>query len=105
MFSLKSDDHLFQLAKELYEDDNFSDIIFVTDSASFYGHSSLIFQQIPSLSALVCKGCKYSHEKVVIFLPGVSSEFMEIALLEFYLTGDASKLTKCSECDQCGNTN
>ena len=34
----------------------------------------------------------YSHEKIVIILPGVESEFIEEGLVEFYSKGDLTKL-------------
>jgi hypothetical protein len=92
MFSLKSDEHLLTIAKELYEDKYFSDIIFIVNNTSYYGHSSLIFQHVDTLANLCCDICKYGHDKIVIFLPGVEEEFLEIALLEFYLRGDPVKL-------------
>ena len=63
MIYLKYDEHLFNIAKDLYEDDKFSDITFITDNGSFYGHSSLIFQHIPSLSDLVCVAVKQDMRK------------------------------------------
>ena len=90
MFQLKSTDHVFKLTKELYEDDVFSDLILVTEDSTFYAHSQLVFQHIENLSHLICEGCKAGHEKIVIFLPEVRQEFLEIALLEFYLKGDAN---------------
>ena len=92
MFFLKSDEHLFKIRKELYEDATFSDLTLVADGATFHGHSHLIFQQLPGLARLVCDGCKYAHDKTVIYLPGVKQEFIEIALLEFYIKGDPTKL-------------
>ena len=91
-FSLRSDGHFAKLANELYEDNTFCDIIFITQNGSLYGHSQLIFQHLPSLADLMCEGCKTGHEKLVIFLPQVRPEVLEIALLEFYLKGDAEKL-------------
>ena len=92
MFFLKSDEHLFKIRKELYEDATFSDLTLVAEGATFHGHSHLILQQVPGLAMLVCDGCKYAHEKTVIYLPGVKQEFIEIALLEFYIKGDPTKL-------------
>ena len=40
----------------------------------------------------MCEGCRTGHEKLVIFLPQVRPEVLEIALLQFYLKGDAEKL-------------
>ena len=93
MFSLKSDNHLEDLVKILLGDNIFSDIVFVADSSSFYGHSSLMYKLLPSLANLVCEGCKVGHEKVVILLPGVSGEFLELALKKFYLNGDVTDLS------------
>ena len=92
MIHLKSTDHFFKIGKDLLEDEEFCDIVFITDKATFYGHSQLLFQHVHLLSSLVCDQCKYSHEKSVIFLPDVESEFLEIALMEFYLKGDSRKL-------------
>jgi hypothetical protein len=92
MFFLKSDDHLFKVRKELYEDDTNSDLTLVAEGSTFHGHSQLIFHHVPGLSKLVCDGCKNTHEKTVIFLTGVKQEFVEIALLEFYIKGDPTKL-------------
>ena len=85
-FSLRSNGHFFNLANDLYEDDNFSDILFITENGSLYGHSHLIFRHMPSLEWLMCEGCRTGHEKLVIFLPQVRPEVLEIALLQFYLT-------------------
>ena len=93
MFSLKSDNHLEDVVKCLLSDNIFSDIRFVAENASLYGHSSLMLRLIPSLANLVCEGCKAAHEKIVILLPGVSRDFLESALMEFYLLGDILKLS------------
>ena len=85
---LKSSDHFFKLGKELLEDDQFGDIIFQTDTATFYAHSQLVFQPVNYISSLVCDHCRYGQEKIVIILPGVESQFLEIALMEFYLKGN-----------------
>ena len=92
MFSLKSDEHLLQISEKLYNDEQFSDIQFMTDNGTFHGHSSLIFQHIASLADLVCEVCKAGHEKLVIFLPGISTEWMETAMEAFYLEGNPTKL-------------
>ena len=92
MFFLKSDEHLLKIGKELYEDDTFSDLTFVTEGSTFHGHSSLIFSQLPALAELVCHGCKYGHQKMVIILPGVDPNIMETALMEFYIKGDLTNL-------------
>ena len=92
IFSLKSDEHLFKIGKELYEDDTFSDVTFVTEGSTFHGHSSLLFSQLPALAELVCHGCKYRHQKMVIILPAVDQNMMEIALMEFYMKSDPTKL-------------
>ena len=78
MFFLKSDEHLFKIWKELYEDDTFSDVTFVTEGSTFHGHSSLIFSQLPGLAELVCHGCKHGHQEMVIILPGVYPNIMEL---------------------------
>ena len=92
MFFLKSDKHLEAVSKELYNDKYFSDIVFIVNKKSFYGHSSLILQHIDSLCDLLCGFCKDGHEQMLIFLPGVEEHFIETALAEFYLRGDPDKL-------------
>ena len=93
MFSLKSNEHFFRMVKELYEDEVFSDIIFITENGFFYGHSHLIFRHIPTLTDLVCDGCRSGHEKLTIFLPQVRPEFLEIALIDLYCKGDVNSLS------------
>ena len=92
MIHLNYDEHLTNVTKELYYDEDFSDIFFITEKKTFHGHFSLIFQQIPSLANLVCEGCIASHEKIVIFLPEIGPDVVATALLEFYLKGDVAKL-------------
>ena len=92
MFSLKSDEHLFKMSKDLYQDKQFYDLICVTNGSSFYGHSGLIFYHIPWLLDLVYQGCRTGHQNIVVSLSEVKPELMEIALQEFYLNGDPYKL-------------
>ena len=92
MLLLKASDHFFKIGKELFEDQQFGDIIFQTDTGILHGHSQLVFPRLKYVSSLACNPCRIGHEKVVILLPGVEAEFMEIALMEFYLKGDARKL-------------
>merc|ERR1712086_523107 len=91
-FTLRSEGHLFKLARDLYEDDEFSDTTFVTMNGSFHSHSHLLLLHLPFLGDLVCEACRTTHERMVIFLPHVRSELMEMALLELYLRGNADKL-------------
>jgi hypothetical protein len=92
MFYLKSDEHLFKIVKELYEDNTFSDVTFVTEGSTFHGLSSLLFSQFPALAELMWHDCKYGDQKIVIILPSVEQNMMEIALMEFYMKGDPTKL-------------
>jgi len=92
MLLLKSSDHFFRIGKDLFEEDRFSDILFITDTATFYSHSQLLVHHVQLLSTLICSQCRYGHQQIVVFLPGVQAEFMEIALMEFYLKGDSTKL-------------
>jgi hypothetical protein len=92
MFFLKSDEHLFKIGKELYEDDTFSDVTFVAEGSTFHGHSSLLFSQFPALAEMVCHDCKYGHQEIFIILPSVEQNMMEIALMEFYMKVDPTKL-------------
>ena len=92
MLSLKSSDHFFKIGKELFEDEEFGDLIFKTGSSTISAHSHLLLQHVPLLSSLLCDHCRHGHEQVVIILPNVESEFVEIALMEFYLKGDSRKL-------------
>ena len=89
---LRSELHFFNMSKSLFEDEIFSDIIYVTDSVWMYGHSSLIFHQIPSLEDVVCDKFKQGHDQLHIFLPDVKAETLETALLQLYLKGDAEYL-------------
>ena len=68
--------------KDLLSDIVYSDLVFVAENTSFFGHSSLMFQLLPSLVTLVCEGCKACHEKIVILLPGVSKEILESAFIK-----------------------
>ena len=92
MFYLKSDEHLLKIGKELYQDSIFSDIKFVTDGATFHAHSSLVLSNLPGLADLLCDNCKYGHQDIVIFLPSVHTSSMQLALEEFYVKGDPTKL-------------
>ena len=92
MFFLKSDDHIFKIQKLLYEDDEYSDLTLVCEGSIFNCHSSLILHQVPALAELLCQGCQAAHMKTVIFLPGVQAELVEVALLEFYIKADPTKL-------------
>ena len=91
-YSLKSSEHYFKIAKELSEDEVFSDMIFHTETGCLYGHAALILPQIPAIAGMLCQDCRTRHHKISIFLPQVRTEFMEMALLDFYLKGDADKL-------------
>jgi hypothetical protein len=92
MFYLKSDDHILNIRKLLYEDDEYSDLSLVCEGSTFHCHSSLILQQVPTLTELLCQGCQAGHINIVIFLPGVMAELVEVALLEFYIKSDPTKL-------------
>ena len=92
MLLLKPDNHFFMVGKTLLEDEETSDIIFRTETAKFYAHSHLLLHHLEFLSSLVCENCRYGHQKIVIILPDVESEFLEVGLMEFYLKGDATKL-------------
>ena len=92
MFYLKSEEHLVNIGKSLYEDKIFSDLLFITDGATFHAHSSLLFSYLPSLTDLVCDGYKYGHHDLVFFLPGVHKNSMELALQDFYTRCDPTKL-------------
>merc|ERR1712129_3381 len=62
-------------------------------NGSFHSHSHLFLLHLPFLGDLICEACRTTHQRMVIFLPHVRSELMEMALLELYLRGDASKLS------------
>ena len=80
------------IGKILYSDEIFSDVILVTDGATFHAHSSLLFSHLPSLTDLLCDGYKYGHHDVVYFLPEVHKTSMELALRDFYIQGNPTKL-------------
>merc|ERR1712129_324798 len=61
-------------------------------NGSFHSHSHLLLLHLPFLGDLVCEACRTTHERMVIFLPHVRSELMEMALLELYLREDEGKL-------------
>jgi len=92
MIQLKYDDHLFSISKNLFDDEYFSDIVFITKTRTFHGHLSLLLSHIPSLANLLCVSCMGNHEKIVIFLPDVGQDAMATALVEFYLKGGVARL-------------
>ena len=76
MIQLKYDDHLFSISKNLFDDEYFSDIVFITNTRIFHGHLSLLLSHMPSLANLLCEGCMANHEKIVIFLPEIGQDAM-----------------------------
>ena len=87
MIHLQNTEHALNLGQQLYQDNVFSDIILIAGNGTFYAHSHLIFK---SLDKIICDGCKLTHENIVIFIPDVGKDILEVALMEIYLQSDAT---------------
>ena len=92
MLLLKFEDHFFEMYKELYEDEIGSDILIKTETKTLSAHSVLLLQHIELLPSLMCSMSTSGHEKTVIIVTGFETEFVELALMEFYLHRDPTKL-------------
>ena len=92
MCHLKSSDHFVKIGKELFNDNQFGDILFKAGAETFSAHSYLLRQHVQLLSAFLCDQCCQAHEKTVIILPDVEPEFVKDALMDLYLKGDSRKL-------------
>ena len=92
MLSLKSSDHFFKIVKELFDDDNSADIIFITKTSRISAHSFILLSQVPSLSSLVCDDCRHAHDNTVVIIPDIEAEIVDEALTELYINADPAKL-------------
>ena len=90
-YYLRSSDHYYNVAKELSEDEVFSDLVFVTNTDTLHGHSALILPHLPALASLVNTTCT-GHTRLCIILPMIRTEILQAALLHFYMRGDVSRL-------------
>ena len=92
MLQLKSTDHYFKIGEELLANNVSGDILIVTDTATFSAHSLLLVQHVHQLADLLCDHCREAHEEIVVIIPDVEADLVEIALKEFYLKGDSRTL-------------
>ena len=92
MIHLQNTEHALNLGQQLYQDNVYSDIILIAGNGTFYAHSHLIFKHIKSLEQLICDGCKLTHENIVIFIPDVRKDILEVSWMELYLQSDPTQL-------------
>jgi len=93
LVSLKDEELVRRMARSLYKEKMFHDMILIADDGSkFPAHYSLVVQYIPTLTSVTCQGCLDSHQDLVISLPGVQPGDVDQALHQLYTSGCGGKL-------------
>ena len=92
MSYLNLNDHFLAIRKQILVDEESGDVVFRTGNKSFFGHSQVLLHHLEFLSSLVCDPCVNAHEKIVIVVPDVEEELLDMGLRELYIGGDSTQL-------------